>query len=141
MRLKAFTIYTNQSGNHICLTLNIFQTIKERSTISFFYEPTQSVYYKQLHCLSNQNAPKLAKTTSKRKTLDMYKRNVCAVCISYMYTDHLPSLLHRESTLRRFSFRSWNRLIVSNSHGVFVRVIIPETQKLKLSYYNLNSVY
>jgi hypothetical protein len=41
------------------------------------------------------------------------------------YNCYLPSLLHLESTFRRFSFRSWNKLILSSSHGVLVRVIIP----------------
>jgi hypothetical protein len=41
------------------------------------------------------------------------------------YNCYWPSLLHLESTFRRFSFRSWNKLILSSSHGVLVRVIIP----------------
>lgn len=36
-----------------------------------------------------------------------------------------PSLLHRESTFRLFSFRSWKRLMLSRSHGPRLSVIIP----------------
>lgn len=44
----------------------------------------------------------------------------------------LPSLLHLESTFLLFSFRSWKRLILSSSHGVRVRVIIPETNNAQV---------
>lgn len=46
----------------------------------------------------------------------------------YILKDSLPSLLQRESTFLLLSFRSWKRLILSSSHGVRVRVIIPERE-------------
>lgn len=42
----------------------------------------------------------------------------------------LPSLLQRESTFLLLSLRSWKRLILSSSHGVRVRVIIPAKKTL-----------
>lgn len=47
-----------------------------------------------------------------------------------------PSLLQRESTLRRLSFKSWKRLILSSSlYGPRLKVIIPvgETKKKEMS--------
>lgn len=43
-----------------------------------------------------------------------------------------PSLLHRESTFRLFNLRSWNRLMLSRSHGPRLSVIIPEDNEIKI---------
>lgn len=45
-----------------------------------------------------------------------------------------PSLLHRESTFRLLSLRSWNRLMLSRSHGPRLSVIIPMVEVIVCSW-------
>lgn len=45
-----------------------------------------------------------------------------------------PSLLHRESTFRLLSLRSWNRLMLSRSHGPRLSVIIPIVEVIVCSW-------